>query len=50
MGHRLAGPPPAGHVAAILVGAPTLGGKPVGANHYYGAHDPRRGTGLAAGY
>ena len=50
MGHRLAGPPPAGHVAAILVGAPTLGGKPVGANRYYGANDPRRGTGLAAGY
>ena len=28
----------------------TLGGKPVGANRYYGANDPRRGTGLAAGY
>jgi gamma-glutamyltranspeptidase/glutathione hydrolase len=50
MGHKLAGPQPPNHVAAILVGAPTLGGKPVGANRYYGANDPRRNTGLAAGY
>ncbi|MBT9595216.1 MAG: gamma-glutamyltransferase [Vitreoscilla sp.] len=50
MGHRFAGPQPANHVAAILVGAPTLGSKPVGANRFYGANDPRRGTGLAAGY
>ncbi len=50
MGHRFAGPPPAGHVAAILVGAPSLGGKPRGQAKFYGANDPRRGTGLAAGY
>ena len=50
MGHRFAGPQPANHVAAILVGAHALGGKPVGANRFYGANDPRRGTGLAAGY
>lgn len=50
MGHRFAPPHPANHVAAILVGAPSLGGRPVGAARYYGANDPRRGTGLAAGY
>ena len=43
-------PQPANHVAAILVGAPTLGGKPVGKNRFYGANDPRRNTGLALGY
>jgi gamma-glutamyltranspeptidase/glutathione hydrolase len=45
------GPPLlANHVAAILVGAPSLAGKPVGAAVYYGANDPRRRTGLALGY
>ncbi len=50
MGHVFVGTPPASHVAAIVVGAPALGGEPVGANLYYGANDPRRGTGLALGY
>ena len=50
MGHKLGNPQPANHLAAILVGAPTLGGKPVGRNRFYGANDPRRNTGLAAGY
>ena len=50
MGHKLGPPQPANHMAAILVGAPTLGGKPVGHNRYYGANDPRRNTGLALGY
>jgi gamma-glutamyltranspeptidase/glutathione hydrolase len=50
MGHKLGNPQPANHVVAILVGAPSLGGKPVGANRYYGANDPRRNTGLALGY
>lgn len=50
MGHRFAEPQPANHMAAILVGAPALGAKPVGANRFYGANDPRRDTGLAAGY
>ena len=50
MGHKLAGPQPANHVAAILVGAPSLAGKPVGNNRYYGANDPRRNSGLALGY
>lgn len=50
MGHKFGPPQPANHVSAILVGAPSLGGKPMGANRYYGANDPRRGTGLALGY
>ncbi len=50
MGHNLGVPQPANHMAAIIVGAPSLGGKPVGNNRFYGANDPRRNTGLAAGY
>ena len=50
MGHNLAAPQPANHLAAILVGAPTLGGKPRGNFRFYGANDPRRNTGLAEGY
>ena len=50
MGHVFAGAQPANHVAAILVGAPKLEGKPVGRNRFYGANDPRRNSGLALGY
>jgi gamma-glutamyltranspeptidase / glutathione hydrolase len=50
MGHQLVPEPPRNHIAAILVGAPALGAKPVGANRYYGAIDPRHNTGLALGY
>ena len=50
MGHNLGAPQPANHLAAIIVGAPSLGGKPIGNNRFYGANDPRRNTGLAAGY
>jgi gamma-glutamyltranspeptidase/glutathione hydrolase len=50
MGHKVGNPQPANHVAAILIGAPSLGGKPVGKNRYYGANDPRRNSGLAKGY
>jgi gamma-glutamyltranspeptidase / glutathione hydrolase len=50
MGHVFAAPQPANHVAAILVGAPSLGGKPVGKSRFYGANDPRRNSGLALGY
>ncbi len=50
MGHKLGAPQPANHLAAILVGAPSLEGKPVGNNRFYGANDPRRNTGLAMGY
>ncbi|MDD5335176.1 MAG: gamma-glutamyltransferase [Rhodoferax sp.] len=50
MGHQLGAPQPANHLAVILVGAPSLGGKPVGNKRFYGANDPRRNTGLALGY
>lgn len=50
MGHKLGAPQPANHLAAILVGAPSLTGKPVGKNRFYGANDPRRNTGLAKGF
>ena len=50
MGHNLGVPQPANHLAAIVVGAPSLGGKPVGNNRFYGANDPRRNSGLALGY
>ncbi|CAH0171557.1 gamma-glutamyltransferase [Pseudomonas brassicacearum] len=49
-GHTFAGPQDPNHIAAILVGAPSLGGKPVGKNRFYGANDPRRNTGLSLGY
>ena len=49
-GHKFAGPQDANHLAAILVGAPSLDGKPVGKNRFYGANDPRRNTGLSLGY
>jgi gamma-glutamyltranspeptidase/glutathione hydrolase len=49
-GHTFTGPQDANHLAAILVGAPALGGKPVGNNRFYGANDPRRSTGLSLGY
>lgn len=49
-GQKFTGPQDANHLAAILVGAPSLGGKPVGNNRYYGANDPRRGSGLSLGY
>ena len=50
MGHKFAKPQEANHLAAIMVGAPCLGCEPVGENHLYGAIDPRRNTGTAAGY
>src|SRR5437016_6288481 len=50
MGHKLGDPQPAGHAAGILVGAPSLNDKPRGKERFYGANDPRRGTGLASGY
>ncbi|WPN61487.1 gamma-glutamyltransferase [Pseudomonas sp. P9_35] len=49
-GHKFAGPQDPNHIAAILVGAPSLAGKPVGKNRFYGANDPRRNTGLSLGY
>ena len=49
-GQKFGPPQEANHVTAILVGAPSLNGKPVGKNRFYGANDTRRGTGLALGY
>ncbi len=50
MGHFFSDTQARNHVAAILVGAPSLAGTAVGANRYYGANDPRRNTGQALGY
>jgi gamma-glutamyltranspeptidase/glutathione hydrolase len=50
MGHELRASRSSGHMAAILVGAPSLGGAPIGENRYYGAIDSRRGGGLVLGY
>ncbi|MCE9657969.1 MAG: gamma-glutamyltransferase [Burkholderiales bacterium] len=50
MGHVFTVSRPANHMAAILIGAPSLGGQPVGGNRFYGANDPRRNTGLALGH
>jgi len=50
MGHQFAGAAPENHLANIIIGAPSLDGKPVGKNRYYGANDPRRNTGQALGY
>ncbi|NLS68531.1 gamma-glutamyltransferase [Bradyrhizobium brasilense] len=50
MGHKFGPPHPANHLAVIIIGAPSLRGKPVGNNRFYGANDPRRNSGLAAGY
>ncbi|MCC8958239.1 gamma-glutamyltransferase [Bradyrhizobium sp. Pear77] len=50
MGQKFGPPQPANHLAVIIIGAPSLDGKPVGNNRFYGANDPRRNSGLAAGY
>ncbi|WFU71773.1 gamma-glutamyltransferase [Bradyrhizobium sp. CB2312] len=50
MGHKFGPPQPANHLAVIIVGAPSLNGEQVGNNRYYGANDPRRNSGQAAGY
>jgi gamma-glutamyltranspeptidase/glutathione hydrolase len=50
MGYQFEDSEPANHVDAIIVGAPSLDGKPVGRNRYFGANDPRGGTGSALGY
>ena len=49
-GQKFGPPQEANHVTAILVGAPSLNGKQMGNNRYYGANDARRGTGMALGY
>jgi gamma-glutamyltranspeptidase/glutathione hydrolase len=49
-GHVFGDPQPENHLAAILIGSPALAEPPVADLRYYGANDPRRGTGLALGY
>jgi gamma-glutamyltranspeptidase/glutathione hydrolase len=50
MGHKVAPMEPGNHVAAILVGAPALGAKPLGDQKLYGAIDPRLNLGDVEGY
>ena len=50
MGYQFENLEPANHVAAIIVGAPSLGGTAIGKNRFYGANDPRPGSGLAQGH
>src|SRR6516164_6029327 len=50
MGYQFENSEPTNHVAAIIVGSPSLEGKPIGRNRFYGANDPRGGTGSAQGY
>jgi gamma-glutamyltranspeptidase / glutathione hydrolase len=50
MGHVFVAARPSNHIAAILIGAPSLGGKAVSGKRFYGANDGRAHTGLALGY
>ncbi|HET7843803.1 MAG TPA: gamma-glutamyltransferase [Xanthomonadales bacterium] len=49
-GYRLVAPQEPNHLAAILVGGPALDRPTTDGPRFYGANDPRRGTGLARGY
>jgi gamma-glutamyltranspeptidase/glutathione hydrolase len=49
-GNKFGKSQPANHVVAVMIGAPSLDGSPVGKNRFYGANDPRRNSGLAEGY
>lgn len=49
-GHKMVVRPTTNHIAAIVVGAPALDGKPMEDNRLYGAIDPRLPMGLAKGY
>ena len=50
MGHKVVPMRYGNQVAAILVGAPAIGAKPLGANRLYGAIDPRLNVGDVEGY
>ncbi len=50
MGYTFTETRPSGHVDALLIGAPALDTRPLGANRFYGANDARSPTGLALGY
>ncbi len=49
-GHRFVAMPEPNHMAAILIGAPSLAQPAANGKRFYGANDPRRRTGLAVGY
>jgi gamma-glutamyltranspeptidase / glutathione hydrolase len=50
MGHRVVPMEYGNHVAAILVGAPAIGARPLGRQRLYGAIDPRLNLGDVEGY
>jgi gamma-glutamyltranspeptidase/glutathione hydrolase len=50
MGHKVVPMPYGNQVAAILVGAPAIGAKPLGNDRLYGAIDPRLNVGDVEGY
>jgi gamma-glutamyltranspeptidase/glutathione hydrolase len=50
MGHKVVVMPYENEVAAILVGAPAIGAKPIGNEKLYGAIDPRLNVGDVEGY
>ena len=50
MGHKVVPMDYGNHVAAILVGAPAIGAKPLGDDKLYGAIDPRLNLGDVEGY
>ena len=50
MGHKVVPIDQGNHVAAILVGAPAIGAKPLGNQKLYGAIDPRLNLGDVEGY
>jgi gamma-glutamyltranspeptidase/glutathione hydrolase len=50
MGHKVVPIEHGNHVAAILVGAPAIGAKPLGNKKLYGAIDPRLNLGDVEGY
>jgi gamma-glutamyltranspeptidase/glutathione hydrolase len=49
-GHHLVGPQESNHLSAILIGGPALDRPARDGRRFFGANDPRRGTGLARGY
>lgn len=50
MGHSFSDGRPANHLAAILVGGPAIGRPGPPGMRYFGANDPRQGSGAALGY
>jgi len=50
MGHKVVPMDYGNQVAAILVGAPAIGAKPLGQQRLYGAIDPRLNVGDVEGY